>query len=211
MKTLFFAAAIAAVLTFPALAQKYTCFADAELHTIKLNGGAIWSMSFYMPFEGTCAGTFASHNDRSDAWAAAQKHYGLGDRSGDVEIMILDAQEFEDFCGFGSHTAHYSSDRSAGGTFTVKLAPGWYKLVVNNRGSLLAGKGVKLTFGEPGSPPSAKYIPHNAAQRAKQKMVMRVMAGVPADATAKCKDGFVTQTVKKSAQCSRHGGVDIRY
>jgi hypothetical protein len=124
----------------------------ASATVYKLNGGAAWHYRFIVPVDARCVGAFLAEDDRSDLWTYAQdaagKRIGVPIKpKGDIEIMILNLRQYDDFVNFRSHTAVYTSGRSFGDTFSVDLAAGWYELVVSNRHSILAGKSVTLAFG----------------------------------------------------------------
>ena len=122
----------------------------AETQTYKLNGGAAWQVPFFMPQPGRCVLAFESVDDRPDVAVVITDAMGRYIRKqpvGDIEIMILDPIQFNEFNRFKNYAARFSTGRQFSGNYAVDLPAGWYNLVINNRHSYLASKSVTVAFG----------------------------------------------------------------
>jgi len=119
----------------------------------KLNGGGAFQIPIWMPEPGRCVGSFASYDDRDDLAVAitdaAGNYVGVRPRiKGDIEIIIVDETGYVLFERNRQYAAFWSSGRRSAGWFDVPLAAGHYRLIINNRFSMLAPKSVTLTLGD---------------------------------------------------------------
>jgi hypothetical protein len=117
----------------------------------KIGAGASWQIPIVMPVAGSCKGGFESHDDRPDLAVVITDALGRYIRQqppGDIEILILDEFNFTQRLRGLSYAAFYSSGRQFSGKFSVPLAAGYYRLVISNTHSFLAGKEVTFLLGD---------------------------------------------------------------
>mgnify|MGYP001258222794 CR=1 FL=1 len=127
---------------------------DAFEQVYKLNAGAWWTVTFFIPVAGRCVGSFNAYDDRSDNYKtvmdAAGRYVSVPVRAaGEVEIIVIGDHEMARIKGAistQSYRAAYSTGRTFGGTIDGSLQPGWYHLVIYN-GFSNAAKSVDLKFG----------------------------------------------------------------
>ena len=69
-----------------------------------------------------------------------------GGSHNDIQMLIMDSDEFENFKNNNQFKAFYDSGKVTVGKFDVTLAPGTYVIVYNNKWSLITPKVVTTWF-----------------------------------------------------------------
>lgn len=71
-----------------------------------------------------------------------------GGSRNDIEVYIIESDEFENLKNGNEFSSIYSSGRRTTGKFDLRLPAGDYMMILNNRFSLLTSKAVTVTFTE---------------------------------------------------------------
>lgn len=121
---------------------------------IKINPLDAYRIAFFMPTAGRCIGAFDAYADLNEAANIARQMLGqytgvpMSKPTGDVEIMIMTAYEFDAWQrGRSTSTRGGTRGLATGGRFDADLGPGWHYLVISNRHSGFTAKTVSLMFG----------------------------------------------------------------
>lgn len=82
----------------------------------------------------------------TEATTVSAKFRARGGSGNDIEVFILDEEGYENWRNGHTAPTFYNSGRVTVGHFNLRLKPGKYFLVMNNRFSAVSNKVVAFTF-----------------------------------------------------------------
>ena len=127
--------------------------------------GGYWQIAFTVPTASYQFGGFLTQDATTDLDNPVRKLIGLGPTPPpDIEILIMEESNFAAYAQNRPYSAIYTTGRQRSGNFNVFLQPGQYRIIINNRYSILTPKSVVLTLYKPQPP-----IPKGANKGARPK------------------------------------------
>lgn len=89
------------------------------------------------------AGTFKYYPFTLDTESRLSCGFSASGGANDIEVVVIPANEFENYKNFGSFQSYYKSGYVPQGAFNMSLAPGAYLIIFNNSKALMTNKVVK--------------------------------------------------------------------
>lgn len=130
--------------------------------------GGYWQIAFTVPTASYQFGGFLTQDATTDLDNPVRRLIGLGPTPPpDIEILIMEEANFAAYAQNRPYSAIYTTGRQRSGSFNVFLQPGQYRIVINNRYSILTTKNVVLTLYKP--EPSFPKLPTRPATQIRNR------------------------------------------
>lgn len=136
--------------SLPVHTPKWETRQTADSAVYKIAPGSWYAVPLSMPAAGRCVGSFASENDNDEAAEIiinAAGNYIPNKPGGEVEVLLVNPDNFARFRVNRNFIAAWSSGRAVRGSFDLNLPGGLYYLIINNRFASITAKSVRLTLG----------------------------------------------------------------